>query len=130
MLFSSAAATFGGAGQGNYAAANAFLDGLAQRRAARGLAGLSVAWGPWAGGGVAQSSAAVRDRIGRGPLPAMDPVWRFRRWSRRWTGPDSLLAVMDVDWGQFAVAPSPFLRDLPDVIQLAAGPGPRGGGGT
>src|ERR1035441_7114711 len=73
VLFSSAAATFGGAGQGNYAAANAFLDGLAQQRAGWGLAGLSVAWGPWAGGGVAQSSAAIRERLRRGPLPEMDP---------------------------------------------------------
>ncbi|HEY7147660.1 MAG TPA: SDR family NAD(P)-dependent oxidoreductase, partial [Streptosporangiaceae bacterium] len=73
VLFSSAAATFGGAGQGNYAAANAFLDGLAQRRAARGLAGLSVAFGPWAGGGVAQANEAVRQRLRRGPLPEMDP---------------------------------------------------------
>ena len=116
VLFSSAAATFGGAGQGNYAAANAFLDGLAQRRAMLGLAALSVAWGPWAGG-MAQASDAARDRLRRGPLVEMDPALAIRALGQALAGRDALLAVMDVDWGQFGATASPFLRDLPEVVR-------------
>ncbi|MFC3583192.1 SDR family NAD(P)-dependent oxidoreductase, partial [Streptantibioticus rubrisoli] len=68
VLFSSAAGVFGGAGQGNYAAANSFLDALAEHRKSLGLAGSSLAWGLWATG---MADSADVERLNRGGVAAL-----------------------------------------------------------
>ncbi|MFF4364442.1 type I polyketide synthase [Streptomyces sp. NPDC001604] len=127
VLFSSAASTLGSAGQGNYAAANSYLDAVAEHRKARGLSGLSVAWGLWGGGGLAQSKSEIEARMKRLPMPPMDPQLAVRALGEALVGDDAVVTVMDVDWAKLAAVPGssglterPLVRDLPEVRRLAA----------
>ncbi|MEV0296266.1 SDR family NAD(P)-dependent oxidoreductase [Nocardia sp. NPDC050710] len=122
VLFSSVSATVGTAGQGNYAAANAYLDALARLRIAEGLPALSIQWGPWAGTGMARGlNAAARrgwERHGVAQLDVEDGV----RTLKSLLGADGVIAVYppptassEDSTAQPAAAPSPHMATQPAV---------------
>ncbi|MFD9887040.1 type I polyketide synthase [Streptomyces alboflavus] len=121
VLFSSIAGVWGSGAQGAYAAANAYLDALAEHRRAAGLPATAVAWGPWADGGmVANSGADSAAQLRRRGLNSMAPVVAIAGLATVLERGDGNVVVADMDWERFAGTfmaqrPSPLLSELPDV---------------
>ncbi|MFF3155621.1 SDR family NAD(P)-dependent oxidoreductase [Streptomyces sp. NPDC057910] len=112
VLFSSAAGHLDGAGQGNYAAANVFLDALAHHRATLGLPATSLAWGLWTGDqgmGARLDAAALRriNRLGLVPL-----------------GPEESLALLDTALTSGHAAHVPVRVDRQALAARPGGPPP------
>lgn len=102
VCFSSMAGIVGTVGQANYAAANAFLDALVYYRRSLGLPGLSIAWGPWAEGGMAAGLEKRRQgamgQRGLEPLPPSQGLRIMERLIRE----DAVHAIAArVNWSTF-----------------------------
>jgi NAD(P)-dependent dehydrogenase (short-subunit alcohol dehydrogenase family)/acyl carrier protein len=127
VLFSSGVGLVGAHGQGNYAAANAFLDALAQYRRASGLPAVSVAWGPWTDLGMtARLDDRARARMAHVGLKTIDPEDGLKMLAQVIQGERANVAPMRIDWPQLASAipPSPLWSDL------ARGPAEAGPGSS
>lgn len=121
VLFSSVAGVLGGPGQGNYAAANAFLDALAHQRVAAGGRAVSVAWGPWSAD---EGMAADRDRLTRGGIEPLPSDAALALFDAALAGPHPAVIALRLARGTAAVVPH-VLRGLvrvPDA-PAAADPG-------
>jgi myxalamid-type polyketide synthase MxaE and MxaD len=134
VLFSSIASMLPIAGQAAYAAGNAFLDALAQRRSARGEPALSVNWGFWEGSGAMRAGEVGQRRAGSDAgLKDAARVLAERQGVRSFRGDQGLdvlgrlladgrpqLVVAPVDWSVFAAARA--ARPLALVADLVAEP--------
>jgi acyl transferase domain-containing protein/NADPH:quinone reductase-like Zn-dependent oxidoreductase len=130
VLFSSAAAVMGNPGQAAYAAANAYLDALAEHRQALGLPAVSVVWGLWsrASAMTGHLADADRDRLARAGFGAVSDGLGLRLLDRSLTAGPAVLVAVPVDRAALARSGSahPLLRPTgPRPVRLAAAAGAR-----
>ncbi|MFB9459379.1 type I polyketide synthase [Streptomyces antimycoticus] len=129
VLFSSAAGTLGNAGQGNYAAANAYLDALAHQRRAQGLPAVSLGWGMWrqaAGTGMTgRLGDADQRRMTRGGVAPLSPVEGMELFDAALRTAEPMVLPIKLDLGALRTraadgAVPPLLRKLVPPVRRAA----------
>ncbi|WP_220450130.1 type I polyketide synthase [Kitasatospora xanthocidica] len=123
VLFSSGAGVWGSGGLGGYAAANAHLDALVEDRRSRGLVASSVAWGLWAGVGMAASSGG--DRLREFGMEGIDGRRGMLALGQVLDAGEGAMVVAGFDWPQFVPTytlhrASRLLADLPEVREALA----------
>lgn len=101
VLYSSLSAMFGSAGQGNYVAANAFLDSLARYRRARGLVATSIGWGAWSDVGMAARGSTVA-RAGAQGLKPLSPSDGLAALNHLLRSGVAHVGVAPIDWSLLA----------------------------
>lgn len=104
ILFSSAASLIGTLGQGNYVAANTFLDSLAHYRHRHGLPALSINWGAWSDVGLAAAQANRGQRLASQGLASMSPQQGIAALEKIWDYDQPQIGVMVFDpqkWQEF-----------------------------
>ena len=118
VCFSSMASLIGNPGQGNYAAANGFMDALIHYRRGRGLPGLSINWGPWRQSGMATSlNSQHQQRIKAQGITALSTESGLQAIGELLSAQFTQVGVMSIDWGQFVPllppgAKIPLLEDF------------------
>jgi NADPH:quinone reductase-like Zn-dependent oxidoreductase/NAD(P)-dependent dehydrogenase (short-subunit alcohol dehydrogenase family)/acyl carrier protein len=101
VLFSSISSLIGMPGQGNYAAANAFLDGLSDYRRSLGLPSITINWGYLGQVGVAARNQMVADRFQNYGLRSFSPAQALELLARFLEFNPVQMAVMNMDWTRF-----------------------------
>jgi short-subunit dehydrogenase/acyl carrier protein len=101
VCFSSVASVLGSAGQSNYAAANAFLNGFMYERRRQGLHGLSVNWGPWDLGMAAGLGNRDAERIAARGIGAISPAEGFDILEQLILHDETDAYVLPVSWDKY-----------------------------